>query len=284
MLVLLRLHTFHFFQKENRLIYMIAGSIIIMMIFNIILDYCFTAFQNSAFYFSESFLFSSHWILYFPLLLLILKKGTDNLGLKLVFTALAILTHQFAYPALIWFLSKVFYAHTFDYWQTFNFGLSSYLIKSILIYGFFFLAFNFLHKKTNQLQITDETADETRPKIFINSIIISDNNNIKSIMPVNDIFYISANTPYVDIHGDLKKHLHYGTLKSLENQLDGSQFIRIHKSYIINLQKIASYKSRQNGDYDVVLSNKTKSVLRVSRNYAKDFKSMIKQHTHLTIK
>jgi DNA-binding LytR/AlgR family response regulator len=71
-------------------------------------------------------------------------------------------------------------------------------------------------------------------------------------------------------------------LKSLENQLDKKQFIRIHKSHIINLQKIISYQSRQNGDYDVTLSDGT--VLRVSRNYAKDFKSKAEQHTHLTTK
>ncbi|MNY49270.1 Sensory transduction protein LytR [compost metagenome] len=102
------------------------------------------------------------------------------------------------------------------------------------------------------------------------------------MLDVNDIFYISANSPYVNIYHISKKYLHNETLKSLENQLDQQHFIRIHKSYIVNLQKITCYQSRQNGDYDVVLSDG--AILRVSRNYAKHFKSKFEQYTHVTAK
>lgn len=271
------------FQNKQRLPLIVSVCLFGMVAANVILDYLFTLYQNSAFYISESLLFSSYWVLYLPLFFLLLKlnRSTENMGSKLAFTGFAIIIHLLVYPALVWLLSKIFYYHTFAYWQTFNFGLSAYFIKSLLIYGFSLPAFTILNKKDNA-SIISKFKKETQPQHFINSIILNGNNNIKSVLAVNDIFYISANSPYVNIHHLSKKYLHNETLKSLENQLDKKQFIRIHKSHIINLQKIISYQSRQNGDYDVTLSDGT--VLRVSRNYAKDFKSKAEQHTHLTTK
>lgn len=285
MSVLIKLYTDKFLKKEQRLTCMIAGSLVMMIISNVILDYWVTQFNNSAFYIIEALIFSSYWVLYLPLLFLLLKlmkRTMKNIGLKLALTGSAIIIHLFTYPAFVWALSKVFYYHTFDYWQTFNFGLSAYFIKSTLIYGFSFLAFNLQNYRTKSSQITGEVQEETKPKSFINSILISDNNNVKSVLDVNGIFYISANSPYVNIYHVSKAHLHNETLKSLEKQLNQQQFIRIHKSYIVNLQKITCYQSRQNGDYDVVLSDG--AILRVSRNYAKHFKSKFEQYTHLTAK
>lgn len=269
--------TYRIFQNKQRLSFVVSACLLGMVVVNILLDYLFTLFQNSAFYISESLLFSSYWVLYLPLLFLLFKriKRTENIGLNLAFAGFAVVIHLIAYPALVWLLSEIFYYHTFEYWQTFNFGLSAYFIKSMLVYGFFLLAFTLFIKKEKSTIIKEAIKSQN----FISSIIITDNHNVKSVLEVNDISYISANSPYVDIHHLSKKYLHNETLKSLENQLNENQFIRIHKSYIINLQKVISYQSRQNGDYDVTLSDGT--ILRLSRNYAKDFKS---KFTHLTAK
>ncbi len=255
-----------------------------MVAANLLLDYLYTLFRQSAFYFSESLLFSSYWILYIPLLPLLLKltKRTENTGVRLAWAGFALAVHLAAYPALVWLLSKAFYEHTFAYRQTFYYGISAYFIQSVLIYAFCLLAFTFLSKRPLSPEVNSDITKEIQPKTSICSIVITDNNHIKSVLAVQDILYISANSPYVNIHHLSKKYLHSETLKSLENQLDGNQFIRIHKSHIVNLREIHSYQSRQNGDYDVTISDGT--VLRVSRNYAKDFKSKLEQHTHLTLK
>lgn len=189
--------------------------------------------------------------------------------------------HLFLYPALVWIISKIFYNHTFDYWQTFNFGLSAYFIKTIIIYGFSLVAFTLLNKKIQAQQTEKEVEEKTEKQNFISSILISDNNNKKLLLQANDILYFSANSPYISIYHSSKKHLHTETLKSLETQLDDKQFIRIHKSHIVNIKKIVSIQSRQNGDYDIILSDST--ILRVSRNYAKDFKSKFSEQHQLTI-
>lgn len=198
--------------------------------------------------------------------------------LKFAFSVVVITIHLLMYPALVWILSDIFYYHTFDYWQTFNFGLSAYFIKTVIIYGFLLVAFTILSKKI----FLPEIEEKNEGKNFINSILISDNQNKKFVLQVNEILYFSANSPYVSIYHLTKKYLHTETLKSLEAQLNGEQFVRIHKSHIINLSKIISIQSRQNGDYDITLSDD--SILRASRNYAKDFKSKFEQHTRLTSK
>jgi DNA-binding LytR/AlgR family response regulator len=55
----------------------------------------------------------------------------------------------------------------------------------------------------------------------------------------NDIIYIQGMSEYVKIHlTNSKSIMSLLSLKSLENQLPEIMFIRVHKSYIVNLQKI----------------------------------------------
>lgn len=115
---------------------------------------------------------------------------------------------------------------------------------------------------------------------FITSLIVSDFNNKKVVIDTNDIYYFSANSPYINIHHQTKKYLYSATLKSLQTQLNSDQFLRVHKSYVVNIGKVVSYQSRLNGDYDLLLSDNT--VLRVSRNYAVIFKSAFEAHHRFT--
>lgn len=270
--------TYQIFQSKLKLNFIITICIVLLIFVNILLDFSFTLYHKSSFYISESLLFSSFWILFLPLLLLILKtiKKTEKLTLKLLYVSLIIAFHLLTYPALVWIISKICYNHTFDYWQTFNFGLTTYSIKTVIIYGFSFITFTLLNKRLQSL------PKENKKQSFINSILISDNNNKKLLLQVNNILYFSANSPYINVYDSSKKYLYTETLKSLETQLDNNQFVRIHKSHIVNIYHVSSIQSRQNGDYDITLSNST--ILRVSRNYAKDFKSKFSEQHQLTLK
>lgn len=256
-----------------------------MIATNIVLDYLFTQVHNSKFYFSESLLFSSFWFLFFPLILVLSKltKKKDKIGFTLIITSSLVVIHILGYPALVWVLSKVFYYHTFSYLQTLNYCLSAYFLKSVIIYGFTFILLTVIRNRTEQKLMTVEEEVEVEENLnFITSIVISDSNNNKIVLAVNDVFYFSANSPYINIHHFSKKYLHSETLKNLENQLDNNQFVRIHKSHILNIDKVVSFLSRQNGDYEVSLSDN--STLRVSRRYAREFKSKLKEHHRVTIK
>ncbi len=270
--------TYQIFQHKQKLNVIITVCIMLFVFVNVMLDFVYTLVQDSSFYISESLLFSSYWFLFLPLLTFVLKtvKEKERSGIKLLSVNSAIAIHLFSYPALVWLISKIFYNHTFDYWQTFNFGLSAYFIKTVIIYGFSAVAFALLNKKMKSAETENKIDVKTDNQNFIASILISYNNK-KLLIQVNDILYFSADSPYISIYHSSKKYLHTGTLKSLETQLNDNQFIRIHKSHIINIHKISSIQSRQNGDYDITLSDNT--ILRASRSYAKNFKSKFHQLT-----
>ena len=75
------------------------------------------------------------------------------------------------------------------------------------------------------------------------------------IVPVADIDWISAEGDYVELHTARKKHLLREKISSLEAQLDASQFIRIHRSTIIRIQRIRELRPLVNGDHIVILES-----------------------------
>lgn len=114
---------------------------------------------------------------------------------------------------------------------------------------------------------------------FTTTLVVADGNKKQSIK-VSEILYISANPPYINIFIEGKKYLQNETLKSISATLNPEQFVRIHKSTIVNIEMVASYTSRLNGDYDLAMKNNVQ--LRVSRNFAADFKNRFNKTHQLT--
>lgn len=72
---------------------------------------------------------------------------------------------------------------------------------------------------------------------------------------LNDIDYIEAMSNYIAFHRGSAKTLVYSSMKEIEEYLTGSPFMRIHKSYIIALNKIVSIDNSC-----VVLKNRTERI------------------------
>lgn len=68
-------------------------------------------------------------------------------------------------------------------------------------------------------------------------IFIKDNGILKRIN-VNEIFYLEAMGDYVKLHTSQKFHVIHATLKSIEDKLPASKFMRVHRSYIAAINKI----------------------------------------------
>lgn len=257
--------------EQNPKAYRLFAPIVVLLIAaNIAADYLYTLFQNTAFYLSESALFSSYWILFVPLVLLQWRwmSSVEKRYLQLSITLLIAALHLVTYPGLIRLLSALFYDHTFAYWPSFQFGLSAYLVQSLVIYGYGFAVI--ASKKGIQSAAETIEAARVEPAVFLQTLMVKDGANTQTLLVVNDIQYFSASPPYVTIHLSHKKYLHTATLKALEAQLDNGIFVRIHKSCLLNISTIVSVQSRKNGDYDVTLTDQT--ILRVSRTYAANLK------------
>jgi two-component system response regulator LytT len=241
--------------------------------------------KNSAFYFSESFLFSSFWWLFAPLLFTQYFAAKHKTKKRFEFQVAVIFTpiflHLFAFPFLVWVLSAVFYYHTYAFQETFRYTLSEHLYLLVLIYSIPVITFQFFSKKAKFVAPVSETQNENILNQFISTILISEGNKKHSIL-VSEILYFSASPPYINLHLEGKKYLHTETLKSISNKLNAEQFVRVHKSTIVNIKMVASYTTRLNGDYDLTLKNNVQ--LRVSRNFATDFKNQFNKTHHLTTK
>lgn len=82
---------------------------------------------------------------------------------------------------------------------------------------------------------------------------------------VEDIDWAGAEGSYVSLNINGKAHLMRGTLKKLEETLNPEKFLRIHRSTIVNVERITELKSHFHGEYIVILKNGKR--LKLSRNY-----------------
>ncbi len=80
-----------------------------------------------------------------------------------------------------------------------------------------------------------------------------------------DIDWIGAAGNYLELHCGEEVHLIRERLHRLEPKLNPDQFIRIHRSTVVNIDRIKSLHSMFNGDYVLVLHNGVK--LNLSRTY-----------------
>ena len=86
-----------------------------------------------------------------------------------------------------------------------------------------------------------------------------------TILGVKDIDWIEAEGDYVKIHAGRAWHLLRETMKHLEAQFDPARFVRIHRSTIVNVERIKELQPYFRGEYVVVLHDGTS--LKLSRGY-----------------
>ncbi len=73
------------------------------------------------------------------------------------------------------------------------------------------------------------------------------------VLDVNDIVFCKADDNYTEIHLANSKKLVSKTLKHFENALSQYNFVRIHKSYLVNINAVEKYKKGKGGS--VIVSN-----------------------------
>ena len=80
-------------------------------------------------------------------------------------------------------------------------------------------------------------ASARPPSQFLDRIPVRDGTSV-FIIPVAKLDYAEAQDDYVALVSAGKKHLKQQTISSLEAALDPSRFLRIHRSYIVNLERV----------------------------------------------
>lgn len=73
---------------------------------------------------------------------------------------------------------------------------------------------------------------------FAERIVVKDGTRV-TLIPVAKLDYVEAQDDYVALASEGKKHLKQQTIASLEAALDPKQFVRVHRSYVVNLERVA---------------------------------------------
>jgi two-component system LytT family response regulator len=93
-------------------------------------------------------------------------------------------------------------------------------------------------KGSGQPNIADLVRD-ARPKGGpVERVLIRDGANVH-VLPVDKIDYVEAQDDYVAFKSEGKQYLKDQTLSAVETTLDPARFVRIHRSYILNIDRIA---------------------------------------------
>lgn len=105
-----------------------------------------------------------------------------------------------------------------------------------------------------------------------NRIVIRENHHIR-IIPVEDILYIEAADDYAKIVTEKGQYLKNSTMAALEQKLPAGSFVRIHRSYIVNLREITQLHPYEKDSYTALLRNGRQ--LPVSKSGYPRLKSML---------
>ena len=108
---------------------------------------------------------------------------------------------------------------------------------------------------------------------YLTRLMIKASNRVV-LLKVADIDFIEADGNYAKLHVGRKAHLLREKMHDLEGRLDPAKFVRIHRSVIVNLDRIKEMQPHFNGDYVVVLEDGRQ--LRLSRTRREHLESRLK--------
>ncbi|GAB4528675.1 MAG: LytTR family DNA-binding domain-containing protein [Amphiplicatus sp.] len=85
------------------------------------------------------------------------------------------------------------------------------------------------------------------------------------VLNADEVDWIDAAGDYMCIHAGGKTHIIRETMKTLEARLDPARFQRVHRSAIVNVNKVKELHPHSNGEYFLILENGVE--LKLSRSY-----------------
>ncbi|CAN5142983.1 LytTR family DNA-binding domain-containing protein [soil metagenome] len=137
--------------------------------------------------------------------------------------------------------------------DAFDYDVTDFILKPVEYSRFLKAAIkaNAIH---NNLEIKREDGDD--------SIFIKKEGNRLIRLPAKDILWVEALADYVNIHTTDGRHTILATMKSIESKLSSKDFIRIHRSYIVRLDKVTEIEENS-----VKISGK---LLPVSRSHKEE--------------
>ncbi len=113
-------------------------------------------------------------------------------------------------------------------------------------------------------RLLDELAPPPAVKAPVTRLLVKSRGRAVFI-DVDDIEWIEAAANYAELHAGGRAHLIRETLRELEDRLDPARFIRVHRSYIVNLDRVVEIQPWSKNDSLLILQSGAK--IKMSRRY-----------------
>ena len=104
-------------------------------------------------------------------------------------------------------------------------------------------------------------------------LLVRDSGVVK-VIPFDDIDWVDAAGDYMCVHAVGETHVIRSTLRDLMTKLDDNLFVRIHRSTIVNIERVVSVTPLQKGGSLLHLTQGES--LKVSRNYRDSIRKFFK--------
>lgn len=137
--------------------------------------------------------------------------------------------------------------------KAFDLNAVDYLLKPFSLERFNQAIVKFISSDLKQENISQLLETPTRNESDINRIVVKDGSEIR-IIPTLEIDYLEAYDDYVKIHTKGKSHLKKQTMNYFETALNSKQFVRVHRSFIINIDRLAKIESFEKNSYVAILT------------------------------
>lgn len=121
--------------------------------------------------------------------------------------------------------------------------------------------------------VEDAAISDDKPPRYQTRFLIKSAGRV-SFIRADEIDWIEAEDYYVKLHVKGRGHLLRETMNDIETRLDPEVFVRIHRSSIVNLERVRELQQLFGGDYAVVLHDGTQ--LKLSRARRERVESLLK--------
>ena len=129
------------------------------------------------------------------------------------------------------------------------------------------------NRDVENIQVNQQGVSQQANNHNIERKIVIKDRDVITLLKQNDIEWVDAAGDYVCLHADGVTHIKRSTLKDLLAELDENIFKRVHRSTIVNLNRIEKVIPHSKGEFFLQLSEYEK--IKVSRNYREVIKSFL---------
>ncbi len=236
-------------------------------------DYISSVLNDNYFSLGQSLSYKLFWLLFplFSIGLVAWYHKTESYSSKVLQAVLGTLiillitlAHLLVFSLLLFGISNMFYEESVSVYFLITEKLSTRLYIGLSIY-IIFSALYYYHSKQQSVENHEKEQNQ------IKNITVK-NGRTTTLVDVNTINWIGSDGHYLSVHTENKEHVILDSLKNIITSLP-ENFKRIHRSTILNTNRVKKLKSRGNGDYDVIMNDGT--ILRLSRNYTEPLRDLL---------